>query len=215
MKKLAALLVLALVSIALVACGGRDNSTTTTSGEEASGGGAPAESTEKGGGESGGGSTVDFEADPSGELAYTTTEATAKAGKVTIDFNNPQGLPHDVAIEDKGGETVGQTDLIAEEETSTTANLKPGTYTFYCTVPGHRAAGMEGTLTVNKATRQRAPRRRRGHGRGARIGRWPATISRWRCMERGFRPMQQCSMASRVPLRVSSRPLRRRIRAGP
>jgi plastocyanin len=149
MKKLAALLVLALASIALVACGGSDNSTTTTSGEEAGGGAAPAESKEKSGGnESGGGSTVDFEADPSGEIAYTTTEATAKAGKVTVGFNNPQGLTHDVAIENEKGETVAQTDLIAEEETSTTANLKPGTYTFYCTVPGHREAGMEGTLTV-------------------------------------------------------------------
>jgi plastocyanin len=149
MKKLAALLVLALASVALVACGGSsDSNSSTESGGEASGGGAAAESTEKTGGESGGGSTVDFEADPGGELAYTTTEASAKAGKVTIDFNNPQGLTHDVAIEDEKGETVGQTDLIASEETSTTVNLKPGTYTYYCTVPGHREAGMEGTLTV-------------------------------------------------------------------
>jgi len=150
MKKLAARLVLALASVALVACGGSsDSNSSTESGGEASGGGAATESTEKtGGGESGGGSTVDFEADPGGELAYTTTEASAKAGKVTIDFNNPQGLTHDVAIEDEKGETVGQTDLIASEETSTTVNLKPGTYTYYCTVPGHREAGMEGTLTV-------------------------------------------------------------------
>jgi plastocyanin len=143
MKKLAALLVLALASVALVACGGSDDSTTTTSGEEANGG-AAAES----GKESGGGSTLTFEADPNGELAYTTTEASAKAGKVTIDFNNPQSLTHDVAIEDSGGKEVGKTDLIGKEETSTTVDLKPGTYTFFCTVPGHREAGMEGTLTV-------------------------------------------------------------------
>jgi plastocyanin len=67
---------------------------------------------------------------------------------VTIDFNNPQGLTHDVAIEDSSGKEVGKTELIASEETSTTVNLKPGTYTYYCTVPGHREAGMEGTLTV-------------------------------------------------------------------
>jgi len=145
MKKIAALLVLALASVALVACGGSDS--TTTTGAEPSGG-AAAESGEKSGSEASGGSTVAFEADPSGELAYTTTEASAKAGNVTLDFNNPQGLPHDVAIEDKGGKTVGKTDLISEEETSTTVDLKPGTYTFYCTVPGHREAGMEGTLTV-------------------------------------------------------------------
>lgn len=146
MKKLAALLVLALASVALVACGGSDSSTTTSSGEEANGG-AAAESGKESGGE-GGGSTVKFEADPNGELAYTTTEASAKAGKVTVDFSNPQSLTHDVAIEDSGGKEVGKTDLIGKEETSTTVDLKPGTYTFFCSVPGHREAGMEGTLTV-------------------------------------------------------------------
>jgi plastocyanin len=148
MKKLAALLVLALASVALVACGGSDDNatTTTSSGGEAAGGGA-AESGKEAGAE-GGSSTVKFEADPNGELAYTTTEASAKAGKVTIDFNNPQSLTHDVAIEDSSGEEVGKTDLIGKEETSTTVDLKPGTYTFFCSVPGHREAGMEGTLTV-------------------------------------------------------------------
>ncbi len=148
MKKLSASLVLALAALTLVACGGSDNSTTSEG--EAAGGGA-AETTEKAGGEEkagGGGSTVDLEADPNGELAYTTTEATAEAGEVTIDFKNPQALTHDVAIEDEAGETVGQTELIGEGETSETVNLKPGTYKYYCTVPGHREAGMEGTLVV-------------------------------------------------------------------
>lgn len=149
MKKLAALLVLALASVALVACGGSNNSTTTTtSGNEAAGGGAAESGKEAGGGESGGGSTLSFESDPNGELAYTTTSATAKAGKVTVDFKNPQGLPHDVAFEDSSGKTVGETELVSEGETSTTVDLKPGTYHFFCTVPGHREAGMEGTLTV-------------------------------------------------------------------
>jgi uncharacterized cupredoxin-like copper-binding protein len=145
MKKLAALLVLALASAALVACGGDDSTTTT---ETETGAGAAAEGGEKAGGGEGGGSTLEFEADPGGELAYTTTEASAKAGKVTIDLKNPQSLPHDVAIEDSSGETVGKTDVIGQEETSTTVDLKPGKYTFYCSVPGHREAGMEGTLTV-------------------------------------------------------------------
>ena len=150
MKKLVALFVLVLASVALVACGSSNSNsgTTTESGGEASGGGAAAESTKKSGGEAGGGSTLNFEADPGGEIAYTTTEATAKAGKVTVDFKNPQSLTHDVAIESSSGQTVGQTELIGEGETSTTVNLKPGTYHYYCTVPGHREAGMEGTLTV-------------------------------------------------------------------
>lgn len=146
MKKLAALLVLALASVALVACGGDDDdspATTTTEAPAAAEGGENA-----GGGEGGGGATLAFEADPSGELAYTSTAETAAAGKVTIDFKNPQGLSHDVAIEGSGGETVGKTDVIGEGETSATVNLKPGKYTFYCSVPGHREAGMEGTLTV-------------------------------------------------------------------
>lgn len=146
MKKLATLLVLGLVSAAFVACGGSDDSTTTTATESGGNANAAPESGKEATG--GGGSTLEFEADPEGNLAYTTTEASAKAGQVTIDFKNPQSVTHDVAIEDSSGKTVAQTDLIGNEETSTTANLKPGTYTFYCSVPGHREAGMEGTLTV-------------------------------------------------------------------
>jgi plastocyanin len=150
MKKVATLLVLVFASFALVACGGDDDSTTTTTtsaGE--SNGGAATEGGEKAGGAGGGGAnTLKFEADPGGGLAYTSDTASAKAGEVTIDFDNPQPLTHDVAIEDSNGQTVGKTDLISASSTSTSANLKPGTYTFYCSVPGHREAGMEGTLTV-------------------------------------------------------------------
>ncbi len=151
MKKLLALAVLALAALALVACGSSSDSsssTTETGGEsQAEQGGGAAK--EEGGGASGGSaSTLEFEADPNGELAYTTTSATAKAGKVTVDFDNPQALTHDVAIESASGEEVGATELIAEGSDSTTVELEPGTYTFYCTVPGHREAGMEGTLTV-------------------------------------------------------------------
>jgi plastocyanin len=149
MKKVAALLALALASVALVACGSSsDNSTTTTttSGNESASGGASGGGKEESSG--GSSSTVKFEADPGGELAYTSDTATAKAGTVTVDFNNPQALTHDVAIEDSSGKEVGATELIASGEDSTTVDLKPGTYTYFCTVPGHREAGMEGTLTV-------------------------------------------------------------------
>jgi plastocyanin len=147
MKKVAALLALALASVALVACGGSDDSsTTTTSGGETTSGAAGGAGKEESGG--GGGSTVKFEADPGGDLAYTADTATAKAGQVTIDFKNPQALTHDVKIEDAQGEEVGGTELIASGEDSAPVELKPGTYTFFCSVPGHREAGMEGTLTV-------------------------------------------------------------------
>lgn len=142
MKKLASLLVLALVAAALVACGDDDDSGTTTTTENTSGAAA------EGGEKAGGGAALAFEADPDGALAYTSTSETSEAGDVTIDFKNPQGLSHDVVIEDSKGETVARTDVIGEGETSAKANLKPGEFTFYCSVPGHREAGMEGTLTV-------------------------------------------------------------------
>jgi plastocyanin len=151
MKKVAVALLFVVAALALVACGGSDSSssesapaeTTSGSGSEAGGGGGEAE-----GGTEGSAATVDFEAASSG-LAFTTKTAEAEAGEVTINFTNPQAVPHDVAIEPaSGGAVIAQTEQLTEGSDSATANLKPGTYTFFCTVPGHREAGMEGTLTV-------------------------------------------------------------------
>ncbi len=151
MKKAAFGFALILAAIALVACGGDDDdsdttggaTTTTESGAEAGGGGNEAE-----GGSAGSATTLDFEADPSGGLAYTAKDATSEAGEVTVNFTNPQPLSHDVAIEDAGGKEVGATEVIGEGTDSTVVDLKPGDYTFFCSVPGHREAGMEGKLTV-------------------------------------------------------------------
>jgi plastocyanin len=92
------------------------------------------------------GGTVQLAADPT-DLAFDAKSLTSKPGKVTIDFTNPAPLEHDVAIE-LDGKQLADSELIAESKTSVSAELAPGTYTFYCTVPGHREAGMEGTLTV-------------------------------------------------------------------
>ena len=92
-------------------------------------------------------STVKISADPSGALKYEQTDVSATAGSITIDFTNMSSLPHDVTIEGNGAS--GATDQITDSTTSTTVDLDPGTYTFFCSVDGHRAAGMEGTLTVN------------------------------------------------------------------
>jgi len=147
-KKVAAFLALALASIALVACGGDDDNGTTTTTSEAAGNGA-ATGEKAAGGEAMSREAISLEADPEGQLAYTTTTLSADAGNVTIDFDNPAAITHDVAVEDSGGNEVGKSDLIAEDTTSLVLkDLKPGTYTYYCTVPGHREAGMEGTLTV-------------------------------------------------------------------
>lgn len=145
MKKVAVAFALILASFALVACGSSSDDSSSTSAEttesQAETGGGTAE-----GGTAGSAAAVDFEV---GEgLAYTSDSAEAKAGKATVNLTNSQPLTHDVAIEDSSGKTIAQTELIAEGSDSTAVDLKPGEYTFYCTVPGHREAGMEGTLTV-------------------------------------------------------------------
>jgi len=148
MKKFAALFALLLAALALVACGGGDD---TTGGETAA---APettqeAESEKEAeGGTGGSAAAVDIEADPSGQLAFTSDDASAKAGKVTVNFTNTSPVPHDVRIESSGGEELGGTEVLSEGNESAEVDLKPGEYTFFCSVPGHRQAGMEGTLTV-------------------------------------------------------------------
>jgi plastocyanin len=151
MKKFAALFALVLAALALVACGGGSD---TSSSEETAGGQTETTQEEKEGGKeaeggsAGSGSAVDVEADPSGNLAFTSDTATAKAGKATIDFTNDSPVPHDVKIEDENGEEIGGTEVISEGSDSAEVELEPGTYTYYCSIPGHRQAGMEGTLTV-------------------------------------------------------------------
>jgi plastocyanin len=146
MRKALVLLAMLLAASALVACGGDDDSDTTT--PESSGkGAADAEQPATGGG--GGSATIKLSADPSGALAFDTDQLDAKAGSVTIDFSNPAPIGHDVVVEDSSGEELGKTPVITDsEETLAISDLKPGDYTYFCSVPGHREGGMEGTLTV-------------------------------------------------------------------
>ncbi len=93
-------------------------------------------------------STLKLAANPTGLLSYTSKQLSTKAGKVTIDFTNASPVEHDVAIE-QGTSVLGSTPVFTGGSKKLTLNLKPGTYKFFCTVPGHRQAGMEGTLTVS------------------------------------------------------------------
>ena len=96
-----------------------------------------------------GASSISLEANKEGQLEYNTKSLTAKAGKVTVDFSNPAPLAHNVTIESSSGASVGATPTFTGGSKKLTVTLKAGTYKFYCSVPGHRQAGMEGTLTVN------------------------------------------------------------------
>jgi plastocyanin len=112
---------------------------------QAPGAGKPA--VEKGG-------KLEIPADPNGQLSYLTNKASATAGPVKISMPNMSGVSHNIAVEPgSGGATPSGSVLAASTFTtkgtaSISVKLKPGTYTFFCQAPGHRAAGMYGTLTV-------------------------------------------------------------------
>ncbi len=87
--------------------------------------------------------TLTIPADPSGQLAYTSTRAEAPAGPLTIAMPNESGVPHNIVIDGKG-----ESEVIEEGTTQFEAEFEAGTFTYYCSVPGHQEAGMEGKLTV-------------------------------------------------------------------
>ena len=93
------------------------------------------------------GTTLQLAADPGGALSFDKTSLEAPAGSVTIELTNDSSVPHNVEVEGNGVEE--ESDTVSGESTSLTVDLQPGTYDFYCAVPGHREAGMEGTLTVS------------------------------------------------------------------
>jgi plastocyanin len=87
-------------------------------------------------------------ANPSGLLSYNTKQLAARAGTVTIVMANMSPVEHNVTVA-QGTTVLGATPTFTGGTKTLTLKLKPGTYTFYCSVPGHRQAGMEGTLTVS------------------------------------------------------------------
>jgi plastocyanin len=92
------------------------------------------------------GGTLTIPADPTGALAFTSDKATAPAGSTKIEMPNKSPIQHNIAIK---GPATGSGPVVGSGGTSTfTATLKPGTYQFFCEVPGHEAGGMKGTLTV-------------------------------------------------------------------
>jgi plastocyanin len=112
---------------------------------------APTQSSTKAAASSGASSApenLSLEANAEGQLKYNTTSLTAKAGKVSIDFTNMAPEGHNVTVESASGGKIGATPTFQGGSKTLNLDLKPGTYKFFCSVPGHRMAGMEGTLTV-------------------------------------------------------------------
>jgi plastocyanin len=137
----------AMAAVALVACGGGGSSSTTSTSTQAA---APPAGGGGGGSSSGGASSTLQLAADSSQIAFDTTSLSAKAGDVTIDFDNPnKALGHDVCVEAEGEKELGCSKVVTGSSTTLDLKgLKPGTYTFYCSVDSHKQAGMEGQLTV-------------------------------------------------------------------
>lgn len=93
------------------------------------------------------GGKLDIPTAPDGSLAYQFASATATAGQLTLESKNAAPIGHNIAVEGPGIKQLGK--VVSGGGVSTIAfDAKPGTYTFFCSVPGHREGGMVGKLVV-------------------------------------------------------------------
>ena len=146
-RRLAGAVALAVSGLLVLAGCGSSKSTSTEATTSAPATTTTAPSTSNGG-SSGGGQTLSLEANKEGQLEYNTKSLSAKVGKVTIAFTNMATIMHDVTVESASGERLGGLEAFSGATKDLSVTLKAGTYKFFCSVPGHRQAGMEGTLTV-------------------------------------------------------------------
>jgi plastocyanin len=145
MRILSVIALLAALALIGAGCGG-DDSSSGNSGSSSSNTSTTKQSNSGGGG-GGAAQTLKLSADAGGALKFDKSSLTAKAGKVTIVMDNPSSLPHAIELEGNGVEAKGGT-VGKGGVSKATATVKAGTYDYYCPVDGHRAAGMEGKLTV-------------------------------------------------------------------
>jgi plastocyanin len=161
MSKLPALLLsAAALAVGVAACGGSSSSSSSAAGTSSAAATSSAAGGSTGTGTSaassssapaaGASGNLAIAANPSGSLSYDKKTLSAKAGKVTITMTNMSPVGHNITIQ-KGtsGAVLGSTPTFMGGTKSVSVNLKAGTYTFYCSVPGHRQGGMVGTLTVS------------------------------------------------------------------
>jgi plastocyanin len=81
-----------------------------------------------------------------GDLYFDPEEVSAEAGTVEFSLVNVGAVEHDLVIEEAGDAEVARAE--PGETVTGSIDLEAGTYTYYCSIPGHRAA-MEGTLEVS------------------------------------------------------------------
>ncbi len=94
--------------------------------------------------------SLDVSSPSDGSLVFEPNGLEAKAGSLTITYTNPSPVPHSLAVENADGNVLGETQIFSQGEQEVTLNdLTAGEYVFFCTVPGHREAGMQGDLTVD------------------------------------------------------------------
>jgi plastocyanin len=84
-----------------------------------------------------------------GGLVFDPNGLEANPGNLTLTYTNPSAVPHNIALATADGNVLGESPTFTDgEESLELTSLAPGEYVFYCAVPGHREAGMEGDLTV-------------------------------------------------------------------
>jgi mono/diheme cytochrome c family protein len=90
---------------------------------------------------------LQIDADPTGQLAYVSKLANGTPGAVTFKMQNKSSVQHDLVVQGPG--VNGKTAIVSNGATGQfKATLKAGSYTFFCSVDGHRAAGMQGKIVV-------------------------------------------------------------------
>ena len=151
--RLAAAAVLAIGVVAVAGCGSSSSpgggSTATTTPTTSTTTTTPTTSTTTGATTStAAAAPIALQADPSGKLAFVETTLTAPAGASTIEFTNASPVPHNVEVEGPSKDFGPSTTVMGGGKATLAIDLPAGTYQFYCAVPGHKEAGMVGTLTV-------------------------------------------------------------------
>jgi plastocyanin len=133
---------LALALAAFAGCGGGEDAApapspaATPEFADPSGGGPPRSGTAR------------VEAEPDGSPAFVQDAISARAGRVRLELVNPSQTEHSLCVESAEQGPLGCTGTFRANRSTLRLQLGPGRYTFICSVPGHREAGMEGDLTI-------------------------------------------------------------------